>query len=420
VSVPAPGEVVRLLIEKPVAGGRMLARADGAIVLVAGALPGELVEARVERSQRGTLWARTERVLEPSAHRAGEPNACGGCVLAHASYGYQLALKQGIVQDAFTRVARLQVDAPSIVPSPADGYRMRARLHVQSDRIGFFLEGTHTLCPPATTGQLLPETLATLDAVAAELAHASGAVTAIDLAENRDASERALHLELGRDADPSRLGAIAGLSGVTSLSLSHVQSPRVRVLSGEGRVTDHFGPEPRAWSISRTTQAFFQGNRYLLDPLVEHVVAALGTGSVTDLYAGAGLFAVAAALHGHAPVMAVEGDAVSAADLRRNTAGWRGAIQARHESVEAYLHNRRTTAPQTLILDPPRTGLSGRALDGVAALRAPRVVYISCDVPTLARDVRSLAAGGYQVRQLTAFDLFPNTAHVETVAVLER
>jgi 23S rRNA (uracil1939-C5)-methyltransferase len=420
VSVPAPGEVVQLRIEKPVAGGRMLARADGAIVLVAAALPGELVEARVERSQRGTLWARTERVLEPSPYRAGEANACGGCVLAHASYEHQLALKQGIVQDAFRRVARVQIEAPPIVPSRADGYRMRARLHVQADRIGFFLEGTHTLCAPASTGQLLPGTLATLDAVAAELAHASSAVTAIDLAENRNASERALHLELGRDADPSRLGALAALAGVTSLSLSHVQSPRVRVLSGEGRVTDHFGPEPRAWSISRTTQAFFQGNRYLLEPLVAHVVAALGSGSVTDLYAGAGLFAVAAALRGHAPVMAVEGDEVSAADLRRNTAGWRGVIQARHESVETYLENRRTGAPQTLIVDPPRTGLSGRALAGIAALHAPRVVYISCDVPTLARDVRTLAAAGYQLRELTAFDLFPNTAHVETVALLER
>jgi 23S rRNA (uracil1939-C5)-methyltransferase len=419
VSAPAPGDLLRLRIEKPVAGGRMLARADGAIVLVSGALPGEIVEARVERSQRGTLWAQAAHVIEASPHRVGDPNPCGGCVLAHASYAHQLELKQRIVQDAFARVARLQVDLPKIHLSRADGYRMRARLHVQGGQIGFYLEGSHTLCAPAPTGQLLPETLEVLDQVSAMLT-ASSAVTAIELAENRDASERALHLELARDADPSRLGSIAGLPGITSLSLSHVQSPRVRVLSGEGRVTDHFASEGRTWSVSRTTQAFFQGNRYLLDRLVLHVIATLGHGTVTDLYAGAGLFAIAAAAYGHAPVMAIEGDGLSASDLRRNAAGWRGLVQARHEPVEAHLQDRRTIRPQTLIVDPPRTGLSGRAAAGVASLGAPRVVYVSCDAPTLARDARALVDAGYHLRELTAFDLFPNTAHVETVAVLER
>jgi len=117
--------------------------------------------------------------------------------------------------------------------------------------------------------------------------------------------------------------------------------------------------------------------------------------------------------------VAVEGDALSAADLRRNCSAWRGIIQARHEPVESYLQSRRILRPQTLILDPPRTGLSGGSREGVSALRAPRVVYVSCDVPTLARDVRGLSAVGYELRQLTAFDLFPSTAHVETVAVLE-
>lgn len=406
----------------------MLARAEGAIVLVAGALPGELVEARVERSQRGTIWADAVRIVEPSLHRVGEPNPCGGCVLAHASYAHQLALKQGIVQDAFARIARLPVDLAAIVASPTQGYRMRARLHVAGGRIGFYLEGTHRLCPPGPTGQLLPETLTALDGVASLLADSPAAVTSLELAENRDASERAVHLELAPEADPSRLGAIASVPGITSLSLSHQRSPRVRVLSGEARVTDQFSAAEaqmnraasKAWSISRSTTAFFQGNRYLLEPLIDHVLSGLGTSPVMDLYAGAGLFAVAAAAHGHAPVIAVEGDALSAGDLRRNTKDWRGLIHARHESVESLLQNRRNIRPGTLIVDPPRTGLSTAALAGVTALRAPRIVYVSCDPPTLARDVKGLTAAGYRLRQLTSFDLFPNTAHVETVALLER
>lgn len=417
---PALGDVLTLRIEKPVAGGRMLARADGAIVLVDGALPGELVEARIERSQRGTLWAHTRRVNEPSPERVGEANPCGGSVLAHARYDYQLVIKQQIVQDTFARVARLPVTTmPPIVPSRPDGYRMRARLHVHGAGVGFYREGTHTLCPASATRQLLAETLGTLDAVSTVLEDAGTDVLGIELAENKEATERALHLELGRDADPSRLGRIATIPGVTSVSLSHAQSPRVRLLSGEGRVTDHFAAGARSWSVSRTTQTFFQGNRYLLDALIAHVTNLLGSGVLMDLYAGAGLFAVAAAAHGHAPVIAVEGDPLSAADLRRNTAAWRGLVQPRHESVEAHLQSRRTVRPQTVILDPPRTGLSPRALDGVATLRTPRVVYVSCDVPTLARDTRKLIDAGYQLKQLTAFDLFPDTAHVEVVGVLE-
>lgn len=418
-SAPRPGDAVTVRAEKAVAGGRMLARADGAIVLVAGALPGELLEARIERIQRGTVWAHAARILEPSAYRIGEPNPCGGSVLSHASYDHQLVLKQGIVQDTFARIARLPIDVPPIVPSTVHGYRMRAKLHVKAGRIGFYLEGTHRLCDPGPTGQLLEETLTVLDQAAAVLAGAPETVTSLDLAENREASERAVHLELVPGADPSRLGALAGVSAITSVSLSHQGSPRVRILSGEAHVTDHFSAEAKAWSIRRSTTAFFQGNRYLLEPLVTHVLGAIGAAPVMDLYAGAGLFAVAAAVHGHTPVVAVEGDAVSAGDLRRNTADWRGLIQARHEPVEKHLSNRRTIRPGTLIVDPPRTGLSTAALHGVIALRPPRIVYVSCDAPTLARDARGLLDAGYQLRQLTAFDMFPQTAHVECVAVLE-
>jgi 23S rRNA (uracil1939-C5)-methyltransferase len=413
-----PGASVTLRIEKPVAGGRMLARAEGAIVLVAGALPGEVVEARIERRGQGTLWARTERVVEPSPDRVGEPVPCGGSVLAHARYDAQLAIKQQIVQDAFARLARRSIDPPPIVASPPDGYRMRARLHVERRAIGFLLEGTHTLCDAAATGQLRPDTHAALDALVLALGDTADQVLAVDVAENREATERAVHLELRPDTDVSRLGSV-DVPGITSLSCAHPPSPRVRVVRGEGRVTDRFTRGERQWEMSRSTQSFFQGNRYLLDTLVSLVLDQVRRGGTTDLYAGAGLFSIAAAAHGLEPVMAVEGDAVSAADLRRNTAAWRGLVQARHESVETYLQGRRLRRTPTLLLDPPRTGLSRRALEGVLAFRAPRIVYVSCDVATLARDSRALTEGGYELTGMTLLDLFPNTAHVEMVVVFD-
>lgn len=414
------GDTMRLSVERAVAGGRMLARHDGAIVLVAGALPGEVVEAGVERVQHGTVWATTTRVLEASAHRVGEPNPCGGCVLAHASYPHQLALKQQIVADAFRRVARLPLDTPvPVAASPAEGYRMRARLHVSGTRVGFVREHSHEVCDARATRQLLDATMEVLDEVGRRLGGVPGVVRHVELAENREADQRTLFLELVADADPSGLRTLTALPGVTGLAYGHAGSPRVRELWGESRVSDRLVRGDAAWTLGRDTRAFFQGNRFLLDTLVAHVVDALYPGAVADLYAGVGLFSIAAAAQGRVPVVAVEGDPVSGADLKRNVDDWRGLVQVKREPVERYLRGRRQIQVQSVVVDPPRTGLSKAALAGVLAVKAARLVYVSCDVPTLARDTRALVDGGYRLRTLEAFDLFPKTAHVETVATFD-
>jgi 23S rRNA (uracil1939-C5)-methyltransferase len=425
----APGDQIELTIEKPVAGGRMLARHDGAVVLVSGALPRETVEARVERVQRGTAWAQVTRVMEPSPDRIGEPNPCGGCVWAHARYEAQLALKQQIVADAFARVARLPLDTlPAIEASAPTGYRMRARLHVRDGRVGFFKEGTHEVCDAASTGQLLPETAAVIDALQRGLASAPGIVTEIELSENRDGSERAVHLELARNADPSRLASLTTVEGVAGVSASHPSTspragghaPRSRELWGTPRVSDRFESERGSWTLERDARAFFQANRYLVEPLCRVVVGALGEGTVVDLYAGVGLFSVAAATAGHERVIAVEGDPVSSADLVKNARQAGGRITVHAHAVEDVLAGRnRPRDTGSLIVDPPRTGLSRAALTGAITLRARRLIYVSCDVATLARDARAIIDAGYQMASIRAFDLFPNTPHLESVAVFE-
>jgi tRNA/tmRNA/rRNA uracil-C5-methylase (TrmA/RlmC/RlmD family) len=138
-----------------------------------------------------------------------------------------------------------------------------------------------------------------------------------------------------------------------------------------------------------------------------------------DLYAGVGLFAVAAAASGSRDVAAVEGDRLAAADLKRNTTTVT-SVAARYQAVETFLAVEPTRPGVTMIVDPPRTGLSKDALKGLLHWMASKVVYVSCDVATFARDARGLIDGGYQLRELQAFDLFPNTAHVETVAVFAR
>jgi 23S rRNA (uracil1939-C5)-methyltransferase len=168
--------------------------------------------------------------------------------------------------------------------------------------------------------------------------------------------------------------------------------------------------------------AFFQGNRHLLAPFVAHVVGLVPTsGRLLDLYAGVGLFAVSAAAARGVEVTAVEGDRVAAADLASNAASAAGPVEAVHQSVEDFVAARaRGEPPAAVIADPPRTGMSREALDGIVAHRPARAIYVSCDVATLARDARRLVDAGYAVSRIDAFDLFPNTPHVETVVVFDR
>jgi 23S rRNA (uracil1939-C5)-methyltransferase len=413
------GDRLTLQIERPAVGGRMIARHEGAIVFVAGAIPGEMADVEVEKVQKGIAWAATRNVVVRSPDRIDDADdgSCGGCVLNHIRYERQLQIKTAIIEDAFRRQGRLTLDVPlDVVPSPRDGYRMRARLHVRGGRIGFFREGTHLLCDPAPTRQLHPDALQAMQALEQALATLGReTVTEVELAENIDGSQRACHLELARDADPSRLAAVTAIHGLTGVSCSHENRSRTHELWGSPRVTDVIAGA----SLSRHARAFFQGNRFLVTPLVQYVIAQIIAGPIVDLYAGVGLFSVTAALaHGH-PVIAVEGDEVSASDLKANVEQCNGRVDVRAESVEGYL-GRAHTAPATIVLDPPRTGLSRDALAGTLALRAARLVYVSCDIATLARDARMILDAGYRISSARAFDLFPGTAHIETVISFSR
>ena len=411
------GDRIRLTIERPAAGGRMIARHEGAIVLVAGAIPGEVVNADIEKVQRGTGWAIAREIVERSPDRVdGAPDgASGGVVLAHIAYERPRAIKSAIVEDAFRRLGRITLESPpEVVASPPHGYRMRARLHVRNGRMGFFREGTHSICDAASTRQLRDDSIAVLAALEKALAADERAgVSEIEISESLDAGQRACHLELTPHADPSRLAAAPRLDGLTGVTCAPAESPRTMELWGSPLVSDQIA----GVTLSRHTRSFFQGNRFLTEALVEHVLSLLAAGPTLDLYAGVGLFSVAAAAAKHGPVTAVEGDRFSSADLKRNAEGF--DLQVRADAVESYLQ-RAKHAFASVIVDPPRTGMSKEALAGSIALGAQRFVYVSCDVATLARDARILLDAGYRITSARAFDLFPNTAHVETVISFAR
>jgi 23S rRNA (uracil1939-C5)-methyltransferase len=346
---------------------------------------------------------------------------------AHVLYERQLELKGAVIADAFRRLARIELPSvPEVAGSPERGYRLRARLHVRRARAGFFREGTHDLCDAGATGQLLPESLAAVERLITSLGSRAAECEAIVVAENVAATERVLHLE---PRDGARLDDLArrlalpgGVQGITTETRG-----RTIQIAGTPSVTDHaaqlFGNLPAPVSAlttwSRKASSFFQGNRFLMGGLVSRVLDLANADAFLDLYSGVGLFAVALAARG-ATGIAVEGDRSSGSDLEANAAPWRERLTVSRSSVEGFVARPAGAPPGVIVLDPPRTGVSSDALAGVLSWGAPRVVYVSCDPPTLARDAARLLGAGYRLRSVDAFDLFPNTPHVEVVASLER
>ena len=395
----------------------MIARADGQVVLVSGAIPGEQVRARVDRVGKGVAFADTIAVDEPSADRrdAFIDLACGGCLLGHIAYARQLDIKSQVIADAFARIAHLSLPSRvAVVASPEEGYRMRARVHVRAHRVGFFREGTHDVCDVRQTRQLLPATCDTLDRLQAAIRSLGvRELREVEVSENVDATERVISVDAALPIDERVLQRLTTVEGLTP-------PPYVAdVLAiGESKL-----------KLRRHVRAFFQGNRFLLAQLVSHVADLVPAGTaLLDLYAGAGLFSVAAAVVRGAWVIAVEGDRYAADDLHANGAASGAQITTVRGAVEgvgaSYASNAaRSTGVRTIdtiIVDPPRTGMSREALDSMLRVRAQRVIYVSCNVATLARDTRRIVDAGYTIERVDAFDMFPNTPHVETVVVFER
>lgn len=410
----------------------MLARHEGRVVLAAGAIPGEYVRVVVEQAKRDVLLARTVEVLEASPDRrpVNGVAACGGRAFAHVAYRRQLQLKTDIVRDAFRRIGGVELDgSPPMVASPERGYRMRARLHVDAERVGFLEEGSHRVCDVGGTDQLLPKTerlVAQLGSLAAALT-ASG-VTSLEIAEDLPGDQCVLHLPRCRDSDTMadlwpRLAELPGVTGLTSAGDVGAGGPRI--LAGEPRLTDPLGsflPSDGAGvlTLGRHAHAFFQANRYVVRDLVTAVASLAVEPTVVDLYAGVGLFAVCIAARQGGHVTAVERDSSSVPDLRANAGPLVPAVDVVRAPVETYLKRTPRLTGTTVIVDPPRAGLSREVLTRLARARPDRIVYVSCDVATQARDLRAFGPLGYRVALVKAFDMFPNTPHLETVVSLER
>jgi 23S rRNA (uracil1939-C5)-methyltransferase len=339
-------------------------------------------------------------------------------VLAHVTAARQAALKAEMVADAFRRIGRVDAGAVPVVSGPADAYRTRARVHVRGRRWGFFEAGTHELCSIAASRQLSETSAAILDRLCAAVSGVAGDATCeVEWAETADGGRRVAHVNV---AARHRVSPVRECAGVHALWWSDTGRPAGTAVWGDPVIADTITTAAgAAVDVHHHVRSFFQGNRFLLQALVDETAARVGdAATVADLYAGAGLFSVRLAADDRR-VEAVEGDRWAAADLAFNAERHPG-LRAHHAPVDRALAAHALGPVECVVVDPPRAGLAADVAAALCALPARTIVYVSCDPATLARDVRRFVDAGFAPGSIRAFDLFPRTAHVETVVTLTR
>jgi len=425
-----PGHLVEAVIEKGVYRGRGLGRVDGRVVFVPRAHPGDRVRARVTEVHAGWAEGALVEVLAAAPARRASPcpyvPRCGGCSYQDLGYEAQLRVKESVLRESLGRAGAPWEGPVEVHASPERGWRMRASLHFSIGANGLELglrqEGTRRVVDVLACLQLserMNHAARAFRAALAETPALGPRLRGLDLLESPDGGALLASLETTlapREAPPlvSLARRVPGLDG-----FGVATGPRLQWLYG----TPFVEASVLGVVLRARTRSFFQANRFLLEPLARTVVDLVpaGDGRVVDLYAGVGLFALPLAARGEPHVLAVEWSSSAAEDARwaahRN--GLEG-VRVVTGDVARALAEAGPGAEERIVLDPPRAG-AGPEVVALVADRAPSsIVYVSCDPPTLGRDLAAFAARGYRPDAVHLFDLFPDTFHMETVVRLRR
>jgi len=393
-----------------------VARDEGKVWLVSYALPGEVVEAEPRGRQGGVAVAATTRVLEPSPHRVAAPcpyfGTCGGCQLQHATYTHQLDLKRQVVAEAWARAGlRLPPDAAVLGMEDPWRYRIRGEFEAVAEasgwRFGFHRMRSHAVLP--------------VDSCAIHDERIERALPAFARAANELRLTGLQNLLL--TVEPAGRGLLWRLRVNSKGWLRDEYAHRVAELLPDAALLDD-AMSLDFWDMTfRVRSDTFVQTNYrqmlvlyraaldMLQPMPEE--------RVLDLYAGIGTISVAVA-RGCRSVTAVE-ENPRAVQLGRLNARINSArVEYLPGKVEDVLRGVRLGQHDAVILDPPRAGCEPAAIAELVRLGAGRVVYVSCEPSTHARDIAALVRGGYRVRRAAIVDMFPQTYHIESVALLER
>ncbi len=391
-------------------------RQDGKAVMVPGALVGDRLDVEIVSERRDYAVAKIREIIHASADRRAAPcpylPRCGGCDWQHIDYGAQVRFKGEVVARELGHALGVAIDPAGLVePAPAEfGYRSRIRLRVGAKGVlGFYSAGSNAIveidsCLVAESGIRMPLHLArSLGKRVEEIEAVRDGAREVQVAylkkpANEEDLRRARNV-LESDSEIAgivlRAGAHRATVGATAIAIE---------------LEDGLSIEADADLFSQVNRA---QNQKLIASVME--MAAIHESQVVlDLFCGAGNFSLPAARRG-ARVTGVDADAGAIAAASRNAARLKfreAQFVAMKASATAEFLHRARYRPQVIVLDPPRTGAPG-LMEPIIKLRAPAVIYVSCDVTTLARDLRMLAGAGYKINRVRAFDFFPNTHHVE-------
>jgi len=429
--------------------GRGVARLHGRVVFVQGAVPGDRVLLAPLPRRRGQSEARLLQLLEPSPQRRRSPcilaDHCGGCSLQPLAATAQQQWKQRHVQQTLRRVGGLELAIAPLITAPEElGYRNRAIIPLERTpdgrlRAGYYRRGSHRIVNMNHCPVLDPRLDALIEPLKVDLEATDWPV---DRHGNAGGGLRHLALRVGQHtgellitliSSHRRLDGVAELAGrwmarwpeLVGVTLNLQPSPTNLLFGSETRLL-----AGRPWLLERfaglelaiASDTFFQVNTLQAERLVPVLRHALEDrpGPLLDAYAGIGTFSLPLAGE-ERPVLGIE-QHPGAVELATGNARRNGLDRwCRYDSGEvAALLAERLAGVAAVLLDPPRKGLERLVVDGLLACPPPRILYLSCDPATLARDLSLLCASCYRPVFVQPIDFFPNTSHVETLAVLER
>jgi len=440
-------QVYTVTITGYTAEGLGVARVEGQVVFVHGGVRGEVCKIRILKVLKNAAFARTEVVLEGSPARR-EPDcphypACGGCDFRHISYPEELEAKRQRVEDALRRIGGVELQVEEILGSPqVDGYRNKCQFPVSpSGKVGFFHRRSHDVVPALDCRLQASQANAAAEAVEAYLREFSVPAydektrrgllrhiytrtscrgeTVVCLVVNGSAlpEEEALVRRI-REACPETVGVVLNRN---QRDTNVVLGSAFRTIWGDAVLEDTLC----SLTFRLSVPSFYQVNRMQAEQLYEKAVEFAGlTGreTVLDLYCGIGTISLVMAGRA-AQVIGVEVVSESVRDAEENARrnGIKNAQFWCGDAGEAAARfSREGLRPQVIVVDPPRKGLCEEAVAAAAAMGPERIVYVSCDPGTLARDVKRFHESGYVPLRCAAVDLFPRTKHVETVVCLGR
>lgn len=426
-------EAVTVRIEKLVQGGRGLARHGSQVLFVRGAIPAETVSITGGHQYKGYQEATVRGVLVASPDRVSPPcpvyEVCGGCQLQHIRYEAQLVQKKEILQETLMRVGKLAVgDILPVIASPDPyGYRNTVRFVVfragKGFALGFHQQGTNR--PVAAAGCLLvPE--ATRDTAAAlneRLANLKKPPLRVESVEIRRSVAFGSVLLRWRTSQAKQkqaqelVGLFQDIPDVVGQVVT--DEKRGRWINRQDWIADRLDDLLFRISDRSFAQANWGLNKTLSHMVGEWLAPVQGL-RVLELYSGIGTLGLPLARHG-ALVTEVEANPYALADARHAAkANHIGRCRFRPLRAEAMLETVQAGDYDVVIVDPPRTGSSQECLQGLLRISVGRLLYLSCDPATLARDLGRLCGDGYRITRIQPFDVLPQTAHLETLVELSR